>query len=111
MCTMAKPSQRALEPILRSTIPPGKRYILDLMVEDDAHLTEIAESISVDGQSFAQLLGVKPLKPENEDITTSQEDRYYTHKFCSTILLAKDLFFASNRYKTANFFMVSPAAR
>lgn len=94
MCTMAKPSQRALEQILRSIIPPGKRYILDLKVENDAHLAEIAESISIDGKSFARLLGVNPLKPEDGDI---HEKRYYT-SVLQCRMVGEGFIFRANRH-------------
>ena len=71
---MAKTSQK-LEQIFRSKIPPDKRRMLDLKVEDDDHIAEIAESISIDGKSLAQLLGVHPLEPDEDDL---HKERYYT---------------------------------
>lgn len=66
-----------LERILRSAIPPRKRYMLDLKVENDTHLAEIAKSVFTDGKSLARLLGIIPLKPEEqEDVGTSHKDRY-----------------------------------
>ena len=72
---MAKTSQKELEQIFRSEIPPAKRRMLDLKVEDDDHITEIAESISIDRKSLAQLLGVHPLEPDEDDL---HKERYYT---------------------------------
>ena len=48
--------------------------MLDLKVENDAHLAEIATSIFIDGKSLARLLGIVPLKPEEQEDVG--KDRY-----------------------------------
>ena len=68
---MAKTSPQR---ILRSAIPPGKRYMLDLQVANDADLAEIARSVFTDKKSLARLLGIIP--EEQQDVGTSDKDRY-----------------------------------